>query len=80
MADLDLDIPDIVNTSISSLVDYVTATATSSALLADVTGFVNDTLSGNGTSPLVIGNGVLEEGISEGNPVVSQTIRETCRL
>ena len=79
MADLDLDIPDIVNTSISSLVDYVTATATSSAL-ADVTGFVNDTLSGNGTSPLVIGNGVLEEGISEGNPVVSQTIRETCRL
>jgi hypothetical protein len=71
MADLDLDIPDIVNTSISSLIDYVTATATSSALLADVTGFVNETLNGNTTSPLDIGDGVFEEGISQGNPVVS---------
>lgn len=70
MADLNLDVPDIVNTSISSLIDYVTATATSSALLADVTGLVNDTLHGNGTSPLVIGDGVLDEGISQGNPVV----------
>lgn len=79
MADLDLDIPDIVNTSISSLVDYVTATATSSALLADVTDVLNDTLNGNGTSPLVIGDGVLDEGISEGNPVVSHKTRETCQ-
>lgn len=70
MADLDLEIPDIVNTSISSLIDYVTATATSSALLADVTSFVNDTLSGNTTSPLDIGDGVFDEGISQGNPVV----------
>lgn len=74
MADLDLDIPDIVNTSLSSLVDYVTATATSSALLADVTGFVNGTLGGNSTSPLDIGDGVLNEGISQGNPVVSVSL------
>jgi hypothetical protein len=74
MADLDLDIPDIVNTSLSSLIDYVTATATSSALLADVTGLVNDTLNGNATSPLDVGDGVFDEGISQGNPVVSVSL------
>jgi hypothetical protein len=69
MADIDIDTPEAI-TSLSSLVSYITATSTSSALLADTTGFLNDTLQSNGTlSGIEAG---LENGISPGNPVVSQ--------
>lgn len=67
MADLDLDIPETI-TSLSSLIESLSATATSTALLANATGFVNDTLSN--TVPDLGGVG-LENGLSAGNPVVS---------
>ncbi|KAJ9105016.1 hypothetical protein QFC20_004457 [Naganishia adeliensis] len=66
MADLDLDIPETI-TSLSSLIESLSATATSTALLADATGFVNDTLSN--TVPDLGGVG-LENGLSAGNPVM----------
>lgn len=65
MSDLELDVPQVI-TSLSSLVESITATATSSALLADATGFLNDTLD----TGLDLGGAGLENGAGAGNPVV----------
>ncbi|KAI5450135.1 hypothetical protein NCC49_003762 [Naganishia albida] len=66
MSDLELDVPQVI-TSLSSLVESITATATSSALLADATGFLNDTLD----TGLDLGGAGLENGAGAGNPVVN---------
>lgn len=68
MADLDPDVPDAI-TSLVSLVESITATATSSALLADATGFLND------TPGLDLGGAGLENGAGAGNPVVRLMIQ-----
>lgn len=65
MADLDIDVPDAITASLSSVLDYLTATATSSALPAAAT-LINSTL----TDPGSDGLDVLEQGINQGNPVV----------
>lgn len=65
MSDLEPDVPQVI-TSLSSLVESITATTTSSALLADATGFLNDTLD----TSLDLGGAGLENGAGAGNPVV----------